>query len=66
MDKAFFKTRTGVIVSRAVGSAVVIFLIGIVTGFLIKPYWFVGVFILSNLLMILVDLIRGKFGKSVS
>ncbi|MGU5573591.1 hypothetical protein ACV1C5_09570 [Aeromonas caviae] len=66
MDKSFFKTRAGVIVSRAVGAAVVILFIGMITGLLKKPYWFIGVFTLTNLLMLLVDLIRGKPKKSAS
>ncbi|WP_323946770.1 hypothetical protein [Aeromonas hydrophila] len=59
-----FKGRGRVIGARAIGAAIVIFCFGLAFGMLTIPYWFVGVFTLTNAIMLLEDGVRYKTGKS--
>lgn len=59
-----FKGRGRVIAARAIGAAIVIFAVGLLFGKLDEPYFFVGVFVMSNLFMLLDDILKQKVGKS--
>lgn len=63
MMDALFKGKGRFLVSRAVGAAVVIFIIGLVSGLMTDAYWFIGVFVLSNVLMLLGDLVKHMANK---
>lgn len=60
-----FKGRGRVIGARAIGAAIVIFVAGLLLRKLDEPYFFIGVFVMSNLFMLLGDFIKLKVGKSL-
>lgn len=64
MLKEYFEKRKRVLLGRAVGVAITLVVIGLITGKLTESNWFIGVFILTNLVMGLVDWFLAKSGKS--
>lgn len=64
MIDALFKGKRRFLVSRAIGAAIIIFILGLITGLMTDAYWFVGIFVMSNVFMLLGDLIKHIANKS--
>lgn len=66
MLKEYFENNKRTLLGRAVGIAITLVVLGLITNKLTEPNWFIGVFVLTNVIMAGVDLYRAKGSKSSS
>lgn len=59
----YLKTNGRVLFARAIGAAIILLVIGLIFGKLTEPYWFIGVFALTNIIMALKDWILARSKK---
>ncbi|MEM0550506.1 MULTISPECIES: hypothetical protein [Aeromonas] len=55
------KTKKDVLQSRMVWTAITLFILGLITGQLMEPYWFFGIFLAANAILFIADFFSKMF-----